>query len=44
MVCEFSDVFPKDLSGLSPDSELEFGIEVLPGSAPALYRRIEWRQ
>ena len=34
MVCEFPDVFPKDLSGLPPDRELEFGIEVLPGSAP----------
>ena len=32
MVCEFSDVFSDDLSGLSPDRELEFGIEVLPGS------------
>ena len=26
IVCEFLDVFPKDLSGLSPDRELEFGI------------------
>ena len=34
MVCEFPDVFPKDLPGLPPDRELEFGIEVLPGSAP----------
>ena len=32
MVCEFSNVFPKDLPGLPPDRELEFGIEVLPGS------------
>ena len=34
VVCEFPDVFPKDLPGLPPDRELEFGIEVLPGSAP----------
>ena len=34
VVCEFPDVFPKDLSGLPPDRKLEFGIEVLPGSAP----------
>ena len=32
VVCEFSNVFPNDLLGLPPDRELEFGIEVLPGS------------
>ena len=30
VVCEF----PEDLSGLPPDRELEFGIELLPSSAP----------
>ena len=34
VVCDFSDVFPDDLPGLPPDRELEFGIEVLPGSTP----------
>ena len=34
VVCEFFDVFPDDLPGLSPDRELEFEIELLPGSAP----------
>ena len=34
VVCEFSDVFPEDLPRLPPDRELEFGIEVLPDSAP----------
>ena len=34
MVCEFLDVFPEDLSRLSPNRELEFGIEVLHGSTP----------
>ena len=34
IVCEFSDVFPDDLPGLPPDRELEFEIELLPGSAP----------
>ena len=29
VVCDFLDVFPEDLSGLPPDRELEFGIEVL---------------
>ena len=33
VVCKFPDVFPKDLSGLPPDRELEFGIELLSGSA-----------
>ena len=34
VACEFPDVFSEDLSRLPPDRELEFGIEVLLGSAP----------
>ena len=34
VVCEFPNVFLEDLSGLPPDREFEFGIELLPGSAP----------
>ena len=34
VVREFSDVFPKDLSGLPPDREIEFSIDLLPGSNP----------
>ena len=34
IVCEFPDVFSDDLPGLPPDRELEFEIELLPGSAP----------
>ena len=34
VVYEFLDVFPKDLSSLPLDRELEFGIELLLGSAP----------
>ncbi|XP_017640294.1 uncharacterized protein LOC108481711 [Gossypium arboreum] len=33
-VKEFSDVFPKELPGLHPNCEVEFGIELLPGTAP----------
>ena len=33
VMCEFLDVFLEDLSGLPPDRELEFGIEVFPDSA-----------
>ena len=32
VVQEFSDVFFKDLSGLPSNKELEFGIDLLPGS------------
>ena len=31
---EFSDVFPDDLPGLPPDREIEFSIDLLPGTAP----------
>ncbi|XP_042958073.1 uncharacterized protein LOC122293599 [Carya illinoinensis] len=31
---EFSDVFPEDLPGLPPDWEVDFSIDLLPGTAP----------
>ena len=34
VVCEFPDVFPEDLPGLPPDHEVEFSIELEPGTAP----------
>jgi len=34
VVCEFSDVFPDDLPGMPPDRDIEFVIELLPGTAP----------
>ena len=34
MVCEFLDFFLKDLSGLPPDREVEFSIELEPGTTP----------
>ena len=34
VVCEIPDVFPDDLPGLSPDREIEFTTEVIPGMAP----------
>ncbi|KAA3466462.1 DNA/RNA polymerases superfamily protein [Gossypium australe] len=33
-VFEFPDVFPEELLGLPPDREVEFAIEVYPGTAP----------
>ena len=34
VVCEFLDVFPDDLPGLPPDRDVEFKIELIPGTAP----------
>ena len=33
VVCEFPNIVSKDLSGLPPNRELEFGIKLLSGSA-----------
>ncbi|KAL5555350.1 hypothetical protein UlMin_037586 [Ulmus minor] len=34
IVKEFLDVFPEDLPGIPPDREIEFKIDLLPGTAP----------
>jgi hypothetical protein len=34
VVCEFPDVFPDELPGLPPDREVEFAIELIPGTPP----------
>jgi hypothetical protein len=34
VVCEFPDVFSKDLPGLPPERDVEFVIELKPGTAP----------
>jgi hypothetical protein len=34
VVCEFPDVFPEDLLGLPPERDVEFVIELKPGTAP----------
>lgn len=34
VVCEFSDVLPKELPGLPPIREIEFDIDLLPGTTP----------
>ena len=38
VVCEFPDVFLEELPGMPPDRELEFAIEVIPGTAP-IYKK-----
>ena len=34
VVCEFLDIFPEDLPELPPVREIEFSIEIMPGTAP----------
>jgi hypothetical protein len=34
VVCEYPDVFPEELPGMPPDRDIEFSIELLPGTAP----------
>jgi hypothetical protein len=38
IVSEFPDVFPEELSGMPPDHEIEFVIELVPGTAPIFKR------
>ncbi|WVZ76278.1 LOW QUALITY PROTEIN: hypothetical protein U9M48_024265 [Paspalum notatum var. saurae] len=38
VVCEFPDVFPEVLPGLPPDRNVEFSIELVPGTAPVSKR------
>jgi hypothetical protein len=34
VVCEYPDVFPDELAGMPPDRDIEFAIELQPGTAP----------
>lgn len=34
IVCEYEDVFPEELPGLPPPREMDFTIELQPGTAP----------
>ncbi|VVA35534.1 PREDICTED: retrotransposon, partial [Prunus dulcis] len=34
VVCDFPDIFPDDLPGLPPEREIEFTLELLPGTNP----------
>ncbi|KAG8498362.1 hypothetical protein CXB51_006995 [Gossypium anomalum] len=36
VVCKYPDVFPEELPGLPPVREVEFGIELVPGTTPIL--------
>jgi hypothetical protein len=41
---EFPDVFPEDLSGMPPDRDVEFIIELQPGTAPISKRPYKMTQ
>jgi hypothetical protein len=34
IICEYLDIFPDDLPGMPPDRDIEFVIELQPGTAP----------
>jgi hypothetical protein len=34
VIREYPDVFPEELSGMPPDRDIEFLIELLPGTPP----------
>jgi hypothetical protein len=34
VVCDYPDVFPDELPGMPPDRDIEFVIELQPGTAP----------
>ena len=38
VVCEYPDVFPDELPGMPPDRDVEFIIDLLPGTAPIAKR------
>jgi hypothetical protein len=38
IICEYPDIFPDDLPGMPPDRDIEFVIELQPGTAPISLR------
>jgi hypothetical protein len=38
VVEEFMDVFPEELPGMPPEREVEFYIDIIPGTAPITKR------
>jgi hypothetical protein len=43
VVCEYADVFPDDLLGMPRNRDIEFIIELQPGTGPILKIHIECR-
>ena len=44
VVKDYPDVFPKELPGMPPDRDIEFLIELLPGTGPISKRHTGWPQ
>jgi hypothetical protein len=42
VVCEYPDVFPGDLPSMPPDRDIEFVIELQPGTVPISKRPYRW--
>ena len=42
-VREFLDVFPADLPGMPPDRDIDFCIDLEPGTRPILITSLRWR-
>ena len=38
IVCEYPDVFPEELPGMPPDQDVDFVIDLLPGTGPIAKR------
>jgi hypothetical protein len=38
VVCDYADVFPDELPGMPPDQDIEFAIELQPGTTPIFKR------
>ena len=38
VVSEFPDIFPEELPGMPPDRDIEFSIDLVPGTAPIAKR------
>ncbi|CAN6362592.1 unnamed protein product [Urochloa humidicola] len=38
VVCEYPDVFPEELTGMPPDRDIEFVIDLIPGTGPVAQR------
>jgi hypothetical protein len=38
VVCEYLEVFPEELPGMPPDRDIEFIIELVPGTTPITQR------
>ncbi|GJW08984.1 putative reverse transcriptase domain-containing protein [Tanacetum coccineum] len=43
IVRDFPEVFPKDLTGLTPTRQVEFQIDLVPGAAPVARTPFDWR-